>query len=437
MCERRGPDGAVVTSAETPHAPPTAGARHAAVLAEALHGCARAATREQLFASLDALTAGPLGAVGVTVFMTSSDQVPRVVHSGGAARSIIGASPSPAFAQAAAAALGSGTPMTLRAIGSMPDDRDDARVRALLDAGVHAIACVPFGTPRTAPGLLAVRYGSDTALDDAEVDLLRDVALLTALGIERVDAGQPAAPKALSDADRRQRHLALLGELVPAVIHDLNNPLTGISAFAELLEAEISDPDQRESVGYIRREAHQAARLLKDLQVLARTSGADTLVEVNQLVESAVRLRGYLLRSAGATLRVTLESGLPPVSGDSQALLQLLMHLLARAETGVRQAEPSNRVVEVQTIREPNVVIVQVTNTGPGMSPEALGRMFDLQLHAGANAPAVGVGLAIAKAIVEAHGGTMAADGGPDKPTRIEVRLPLPPIADSRSPASR
>jgi signal transduction histidine kinase len=63
--------------------------------------------------------------------------------------------------------------------------------------------------------------------------------------------------------------------------------------------------------------------------------------------------------------------------------------------------------------------------------------MFDLQPQADANAPAAGVGLAIAKAIVEAHGGTMAADGGPDKPTRIEVRLPLPPISDSRSPASR
>jgi signal transduction histidine kinase len=422
---------------DAPAAPLAGPARHAAVLAEALHGCARAATRAQLFAGLDALAAGPLGSLGVTLFLAGPDQVPRVVHSGGTAINTPGAAPSPAFMQVAMAATTSQTPMTLRALDTMPGARDDARLRAILDAGVRAIACIPFRTPRTTPGLLSVRYARDEALDEAEIDLLRDVALLVALCLERVDAARPAPVTTLSEADRRQRHMALLGELVPAVIHDLNNPLTGISAFAELLESEISEPDQRESVGYIRREAQQAARLLKDLQVLARPAGADTLVEVNQLVESAVRLRGYLLRSAGATLRVTLEPGMPPVSGDTQALLQLLMHLLARAETVVRQAEPSSRVVEITTIREPHVAVVHVTDTGPGMSPEALARMFDLQPQADANAPAAGVGLAIAKAIVEAHGGTLAADGGPDKPTRIEVRLPLPPISDSRSPASR
>ncbi len=426
-----------MTGAEAPAPARTAGERHAAVLAEALHGCARAATREQLFAGLDALAVGPLGALGVTLFMAASDQRPRVVHSGGAGRNTLGAAPSPLFANIATAAMTSGTPMTLRALDTMPGARDDARLRVLLDAGVRAIACIPFGTPRTAPGLLSVRYGTDARLDEAEVELLGDIALLAALCIERLDVAGQVAPPTSSDRDGRLRNLALLGELVPAVIHDLNNPLTGISAFAELLESEISEPDQRESVGYIRREAHQAARLLKDLQVLARPSGADTLVEVNQLVESAVRLRGYLLRSAGATLRVTLEPGLPPVSGESQALLQLLMHLLARAETVVRQAEPSNRVVEITTIREPHVAVVHVTDTGPGMSPEALGRMFDSQPLADANAPAAGVGLVIAKAIVEAHGGTLAVEGGPDAPTRIVVRLPLPPLADSRSPASR
>ncbi len=410
--------------------------RHAAVLTEALQACARVSTRAQLFAGLDALAAGPLGALGVTLFLGGSDRTVRVVHTSGAGRNTVGAQPAPAFAQLVTATIASGAPLTVRALATLPGASQDPRTRAMVAAGVQAVAFIPCSTPRTAPGVLSVRYGAEDALDEAEVNLLRDVALLAALCIERVDAATVGEPTTLGDRQLRQHHLAQLGELVPAVIHDLNNPLTGISAFAELLEAELTEPDQVESVGYIRREAMQAARLLRDLQLLARASGAATLVDLNPLVESAVRLRGYLVRSAGATLRVALEPGVPPVQGDAQALLQLIMQLLARAEGVVRDVDPASRIVEIATAREPHVAVLRVTDTGPGMSPEALGRMFDWH-PVGAPAPLASVGLAIAKAIVEANGGTMAVDGGPDKPTRIEVRLPLPPIADSRSPASR
>ncbi|MBI3791127.1 MAG: HAMP domain-containing histidine kinase [Gemmatimonadetes bacterium] len=411
--------------------------RHAAVLAEALHASARATSLAELFAALDALATGPLGALGVTVFVAGADHLLRVVHSGGAALNTAGAAPSPVFAKIAHAAVATGTPMTMRSLDTLPGGRDDSRLRALLDAGVRAIACIPCATPRSAPALLSVRYALGDALDDAEVDLLRDVALLVAMTMERLDAARPGPPSPPTEAERRQRHLALLGELVPAIIHDLNNPLTGISAFAELLEAEVAEPDQRESVGYIRREAQQAARLLKDLQLLARPTTSTTLVEINPLVESAARLRAYLLRAAGATLRVTLEPGIPPVQGDPQALLQLIMHLLARAESAVRQAEATQRVVEVTTVREPHVAVLHVTDSGPGMSPEALGRMFDAVPPTAAPAPAGSPGLPLVKAIVESHGGTVAVDGGPARSTRISVRLPLLPVAESRSPASR
>ena len=406
------------------------------ILAEALHGCARSDSRAQLFAGLDALAEGPLGGLGITLVLSGADQLPRVVHSGGAGADIAGAALSPVFAQIADATISTGSPMSLRALHTLPLAQDDAHLRALTEAGVRAIACVPFGTPRAAPGVLFVRYDRDDALAGQEMDLLSDVALLAALCLERIDGSVSAAPPLPTEPERRQRHLALMGELVPALIHDLNNPLTGILAFAELLEAEIVEPDQRESLGYIRREAQQAARLLRDLQMLARPSSPDTLADVNQLVEAAVRLRGYPLRAAGAKLRVTLAPELPPVQGDTQALLQVLMHLLSRAETVVRQAEPSERIVEVSTRREEQVAVLQVTDTGPGMSPEELGRMFDVVSPAGAQASATGVGLSIAKAIVEAHGGSMAVDGGPGRSTRIVVRLPMPFIAESRSPAS-
>ena len=421
--------------AAEPRAEPRA-ERRAAILAEALHACARATTHVELFAALDAIAEGPLGAVCVEVITTG----PAPLRG---ARSAAGGEPPAAHApgasvipQLAAAAVATRAPVTARALETLPGARDDPRLAALIDGGARTLAFVPFGTPRSTPGALMAAYRDARDLDEPELTLLGDVALQAALALERVE-WSPAQPQRASDeGERRQRHLALMGELVPALIHDLNNPLTGISAFAELLEFEIVDGDQRESLGYIRREAHQAARLLRDLQALARPATPGTLVELNSLVESALRLRSYLMRGAGTIVRSTLGTGMPPVSVDVQGLLQVMMYVFARAEASVRGAETAHRVLEIVTLWEHDHCLLRVVDSGPGMSPDALRRIFDDTPPVGLSGSTTAPGLGIAKSIVEANGGTLDVSGGPDVPTEVVVRLPVAPL-DPRSPASR
>lgn len=241
------------------------------------------------------------------------------------------------------------------------------------------------------------------------------------------DAPPGAAP---TDGERRQRHLAALGELVPALVHDLNNPLTGISAFAELLEAEVTDASQRESLGMVRSEALKAVRLLKDVQAFARSSAnPSALVDLNAVVEATMRLRGYLHRGGGMQVRVTLEPELPRVRGDGQQLQQVLMHLLSNAELAIADREPGARDLRIATTRDGLFAVLTVEDSGPGMSPETLARIFEPQFTTRGATGATGLGLAISRQVVTAHSGTIVADSTPGRGTRVTVRLPATPAA--------
>ena len=233
-----------------------------------------------------------------------------------------------------------------------------------------------------------------------------------------------------SEGQRRQRHLAALGELMPALVHDLNNPLTGISAFAELLEAEVVDPEHRQSLGMIRAEALKAVRLLKDVQAFARVSGSPSAsVDLNALLEATMRLRGYLHRGGGLHVHLALDPQLPRVRGDAQQLQQALMHVMANAEAALAEREAGARDMHVSTAREGEAVVCAINDTGPGMSPDVLARIFEPRFTTRAAVGATGLGLAIARQVVTAHGGTIDVESAPGRGTRATVRLPVAPTA--------
>lgn len=245
-------------------------------------------------------------------------------------------------------------------------------------------------------------------------------------------SNDPAAPGdgGLSAGERQQRHLAALGELIPALVHDLNNPLTGISAFAELLEAEVTDPDHRQSLGMIRTEAVKAVRLLKDVQAFARASGnRSASVDLNAVLEATLRLRGYLHRGGGMQVHLTLEPELPHVIGDAQQLQQAIMHVMANAEAAVATREPGAREMRVLTARDGPFVSCTIDDSGAGMSPDVLARIFEPRFTTHADGGAAGLGLAIARQVITAHGGTIVVDSTAGRGTRVTLRLPAAPVA--------
>jgi two-component system NtrC family sensor kinase len=223
---------------------------------------------------------------------------------------------------------------------------------------------------------------------------------------------------------RQSEKLAALGELVAGVAHELNNPLAGISAFAQLLLEEELNADQRESARLIKREADRAVGVIRDLLLFSRKAGPSTMpLDINGLVQLTLRLRAYSLRSSGVQVETHLDSNLPEISGDDQKLQQVILNLIVNAEYAMRRSTTKRLVI--RTAHEGDAVVTEVSDTGAGMSVETLQRVFEPFFTTKPAGEGTGLGLSVSYGIVEAHGGTITVESTPGRGTTFRIMLPI------------
>jgi PAS domain S-box-containing protein len=255
-----------------------------------------------------------------------------------------------------------------------------------------------------------------------------------ALSFIRQDNGSPIGQvlsvrnltdeRRIAEQLRQSEKLAALGELVAGVAHELNNPLAGISAFAQILLEENLTADQRESARLIKREADRAVGVIRDLLLFSRKGGPSTMpVDINGLIQLTVRLRAYSLRSSGVEVDMLLDPALPEVSGDDQKLQQVILNLIVNAEYAMRLSETKRLVI--RTAREGDDVVTEVSDTGVGMSDETLQRVFEPFFTTKPAGEGTGLGLSVSYGIIEAHGGTISVDSWPDRGTTFRIVLPM------------
>ncbi|MEJ7812398.1 MAG: GAF domain-containing protein [Gemmatimonadaceae bacterium] len=227
----------------------------------------------------------------------------------------------------------------------------------------------------------------------------------------------------VADQLRQSERMAALGELVAGVAHEVNNPLTGISAFAQILAAEPLTDDQIESVRLIKREADRAVAVIRNLLAFARKSGPrSVLVNLNELVDQTLRLRAYGLRTAGIGVEPSLDRALRPIRGDDRQLQQVLLNLVVNAEHAM--VTVGRRVLSVRTWNEGERVMLEVGDTGIGMSPEIAARIFEPFYTTKPEGAGTGLGLSVSYGIVQAHGGTLTVRSAPGAGACFRITLP-------------
>ncbi|TMC72231.1 MAG: DUF4118 domain-containing protein, partial [Chloroflexi bacterium] len=310
-----------------------------------------------------------------------------------------------------------GTSRRIRLVGpGMPGATRDKRTRVVPIVS----ASERIGTLRVLPRARA------TELGPADERLLAIAAAQLGLTIERARFRKEA-----TEAEVLRRADDLKTELLHAVSHELRTPLASILASAGSLrqrDVDWTDRERDEFAGAIQDEALRLDRVVGNLLDLSRIENG-TLVphkawhDVGALVEDvAGRMRPV---TAGHPVRVTVPDDLPPVELDYVEIQQVLSNLVENAA----KFSPAGSEIGISVAREDGDVRFEVRDHGPGISASESDRIFEPFVRlarAGQGPRGVGLGLAIAKRLVEAHAGTIWIDRGTSDGTRIVFRLPGP-----------
>ena len=224
----------------------------------------------------------------------------------------------------------------------------------------------------------------------------------------------------LMESDR----LAAVGELVAGVAHEVNNPLSSISAYAQLLlrDAAIQGV-QREQIEVIRSETTRASHVVKDLLAFARRSEPrHEPLDLNLVVARTLRMRAFQLSSHRVTVHQSLDDSLPAVIGDARQLQQVCLNLITNATQSM--AESGGGVLTITTRSVHDHVVLEVTDTGNGIPPEARARIFEPFFTTKKEGEGTGLGLSVSYGIVAAHQGKIEIAATSADGTTFRVSLP-------------
>ena len=218
--------------------------------------------------------------------------------------------------------------------------------------------------------------------------------------------------------------LASVGKLAAGVAHEINNPLTGILAFAEDLldEAEEDDP-RREDYEVIRRETLRCREIVRNLLDFSRQEQLSVgKIEINDVVKKTVRLVEKLAKFQNISLTVELGDNLPQILGDAGQLQQVLLNLLVNASEAMPQSGEIKVISRIET--DSKMICVDVIDNGKGISPESLEKIFE-PFYSTKGGKTSGLGLAVSWGIVEQHGGKIEVESEQGKGTAFHVFLPV------------
>ena len=232
----------------------------------------------------------------------------------------------------------------------------------------------------------------------------------------------------------RSEKLASIGKLAATVAHEINNPLFGILTYARLIQRDVEKSDLTskdevtEQLRTIERESRRCGDLVKNLLTFARQAPSHRDPnDARVLVERAVALVRHKLELQGIELVENLLQDAPPVLCDAGQIQQVFLVLLVNAA----EAMPHGGRLEVATETEPSgeSVHVRVRDTGMGIPPEILPQIFDPFFTTKEDQQRTGLGLAVARSIVEQHGGDITVHSTPGQGTEFVVALPVAALA--------
>jgi PAS domain S-box-containing protein len=226
----------------------------------------------------------------------------------------------------------------------------------------------------------------------------------------------------LEDQLLQAEKLSSIGLLAAGIAHEVNTPITGISSFTQMLLKQTAEDDRRRPIlEKIEKQTFRAAEIVNGLLNFARMNGSDYAdLDVNQLIQESLSLVDHQLHSARVQVDVELDGSLPRVYGNSGKLQQVFVNLFLNA----RDAMPPGGSMRVQTSMNETMVLVDIRDTGVGISQDDIKRIYDPFFTTKSTGKGTGLGLAVTYGIIQEHGGRIFVDSVPGQGTHFRLKLP-------------
>ena len=234
----------------------------------------------------------------------------------------------------------------------------------------------------------------------------------------------------------QKEKLSAVGEFVAGVAHELNNPLTTVMGFSELLQGASLDPKHHRHVGLIFKSAQRCQRIVQSLLSFARQQAPERKpVGINKLIEEVLDVVAYPLRTSNVEVSTQFGTNLPPVLADGHQIQQVVLNIINNARQAIEAHQPSGHI-SITTKSDSQTVFIILKDNGPGISAENLQRIFNPFFTTKEVGKGTGLGLSLCYGIIKEHGGNITPTSRPGEGATFTIELPCLQITGETTEAT-
>lgn len=287
----------------------------------------------------------------------------------------------------------------------------------------HGVLLVPLEIQGRRKGLLVLfRTDQRRSFEQEDVNRLETLSRFASMALS--NAQLVADLRDMQEKLIQNEKMSALGMLVSGVAHELNNPLTTVIGYAELLMKGEQDSKRARMLGSVEKEARRAGKIVTNLLTFSRKHKPEKkLADLNQVLDAVLELRAYDLRIRKIRTARDFDPDLPKVFVDPHQFQQVFMNLITNAEQAIEESG-SDGVVRVTTRTVGGAVRVSISDSGAGIAKANLNRIFLPFFTTKDVGRGTGLGLSICYGIVCEHDGTIEADSPADGGARFTVMVP-------------
>jgi PAS domain S-box-containing protein len=283
-------------------------------------------------------------------------------------------------------------------------------------------------------GEMRIHHLDKFTLESAHGEATFNIAIAPLISKEMAQIGRLVIFDDITDRAELERRLvqadklSSIGLLAAGVAHEVNTPLAVISTYAQMLAKQVADDEQKSRIlEKIARQTFRASEIVNSLLNFSRTSTAELAeVQLNRVIQETLSLLEHQLKKSSIEVRVNLDPNLETVKGNPGKLQQVFLNLFLNARDAMEAVESNGPrgVLEVTTRRGLKGPEVDIVDTGHGIQPEHLSRIYDPFFTTKSAKKGTGLGLSVTYGIIQEHGAAIEALSKPGEGTCFHLEFP-------------